>query len=361
MRFVVLCLLLVACSEKKRDEPPPVVKPAGPPPSCVEFEKLLAHLETCADKEDSSYVDIPMTKSSLRMNRDTDPTRLATFCTDGMRRFRESFPRCVTAEARGSAAAAPIEAVPLEPSMLGKTPAPFGRLAFLRAGITRHQILDELGLRGPRGGSIPVELGILGIGARIDIDFASTFDVVKLTVPSDMRDVLVKAWGEPTRTTSRATTWLDPAKRWRADLGSELMIGPYVPFEELLGAGADGLAETTTLIGLTEGALTTKYGARFNRTEILMPATDVCAYYTKLYVDFDPDRSRVTKLRFEQCYDDGAGADLVLAAMQKHWGKPTPVQRAGKLAGITFTRPGRSLEVSFDARIVTTITATAER
>jgi hypothetical protein len=366
MRVVVLALLLVACSEKKRDEPAPVVKPAGPPPSCVELTKLLEHLEQCADKENPSYVDIMIAKSQLRMDLERDPTNanLASHCTQLASGYRASFPRCTTAEARGSAPPAhpaPTEAVPLEASMLGATPAPFGRVSFLRAGITRDQILDELGERGPRGGSIPVELGILGIGARIDIDFAETFDVVKLTVPPDMRDVLVKAWGEPARTTAFATTWFDPARRWRADLGNELMIGPFVPFESLLGDGPDGLAEAKTLIGLTHTQVRLHYGSRFNGREVLMPATDVCAYYTKLYVDFDPATNLVSKLRLEQCYDDSEQARLVYESMTKHWGKGTVIKRSDKPHTVVFSRPGRSFVVDLEARLVTTITPTAER
>jgi hypothetical protein len=365
MRFVVLCLVLVACAEKKRDEPAPVAKPAGPPPSCIEFTKLLEHLEGCADQENPSYVDILIAKSQLRIDLDRPTSKnLASYCSDGVRRYREAFPRCATAEAPGTEAPArpaPAESVPLDPSILGKTPAPFGRLSFLRAGITRYQILDELGMREPRGGSIPVELGILGLDARIDIDFAETFDVVKIAVPSDMRATLVKAWGEPTRTTVFGTTWIDPATRWRADLRNELMIGPFVPFESLLGDGPDGLAGNRTLLGLTHTELRLEVGARFNGREILMPATDLCAYYTKLYVDFDAQTNRVAKLRLEQCYDDGEQARLVFAAMTKHWGPPTQVKRPGKRDLLTFTRPGRSFEVELDARIVTTITATAER
>ena len=350
-----ISLVLAACSDD-RSLDRRIAKVAGPPRACAELVTLLDHLAQCVKVEDFRYPDIAITKSTLESNLGFGWTSDIAYCRKLDARFRDEFAECVRAEhpqaGEGSATTTTTgDNVPFDATVLGDKPHPFGVVSFVRANMTRDEIVARLPTADHSRRDIAVPLGIEGVTARVEIDFAGTLDVVRYRVPRDTRDRLVSAWGPP----AYGNTWYDAKARWRADLVTfeELMVGPYVPFIELIGPGPDGLAEKTTLLGLTRRELEQRFGPRFNGSEILMPATNVCAYYTKLFVDFTNDR--VAKLRFEQCFDDGTRAEAIIAAMTKQWGDPEKTAD-----GLVFTLPGRTLTLAASARLRVTISAPAE-
>ncbi len=248
--------------------------------------------------------------------------------------------------------------VPLDRQVLGSLPHPFGALEVIKPGASREDILTALpNARRDGDERIVVPLGVDDLVAHVDIDFAGHLDVVRITVPAGTEELLAQAWGKPTANGS----WFDRKKRWRADLdGTELMIGPFTPLAEVAGKGPDGLAEKQAILGATPDELTARFGARARvfdaenddgektgekRVEVLMPATDVCKYYT--HVEGELAGGRVAKLHVEQCFDDESQRKVALASLEKAWGRAVPARSAQDLPVFTFTGvPGRKIEMT---------------
>jgi hypothetical protein len=249
--------------------------------------------------------------------------------------------------------------VPLDRTVLGSLPHPFGALEVLKQGMTRDEVLSALPNAQRDGESVSVPVGVEDLMAAIDFDFTDHLDVVRITVPDTARELLAKAWGKPTAT----DTWFDRKKRWRADLDgdNELMIGPFTPLAEVLGKGPDGLAETKAMIGATPAELTARFGARIKevpvenddgeatgekRFELLLPATEHCKFFTHL--DGELAGGRIAKLHLGQCYGDEAGRRAALASMERAWGRAVPGRSADDHPVFTFALPGRKIEMALD-------------
>ena len=249
--------------------------------------------------------------------------------------------------------------VPLDRTVLGSLPHPFGALEVLKPGMTRDEVLSALPNAQRDDESVTVAVGVEDLMASIDFDFTDHLDVVRITVPATTRELLAKAWGKP----STRDKWFDRKRRWRADLDddNELMIGPFTPLAELLGKGPDGLAETKAMIGATPAELTARFGARIKevpvenddgeetgekRFELLLPATEHCKFFTHL--DGELAGGRIAKLHLGQCYGDGAGRRAALASIESKWGRAIPGRSADDHPVFTFTLPGRKVEMTVD-------------
>lgn len=250
--------------------------------------------------------------------------------------------------------------VPFDRAVLGSLPHPFGALEVIKPGASREDILTALpNARRDGDEHIVVPVGVEDLVAKIDIDFTGHLDVVRIRVPDSASALLEKAWGKPTTN----GTWFDRKKRWRADLdGGELMIGSFVPLAELVGKGPDGLAEKQAILGATPAELTARFGARVReveadgdaekgsekRFELLLPATDVCAYYTTAEAELAS--GRVSKLHVQQCADDESQRRAALAALERAWGRAVPARNAQDVPVFTFASvPGRKIEMTLGA------------
>lgn len=248
--------------------------------------------------------------------------------------------------------------VPLDRAALGSLPHPFGALEVVKPGASREDILSALpNARRDGDDHIVVPVGVEDLVAHIDIDFAGHLDVVRIDVPESAQALLAQAWGKPNANGS----WFDRKKRWRADLdGDELMIGPFVPLAEVAGKGPDGLAEKQAILGATPDELTARFGARVRtfdvenddgektgekRIELLLPATEVCKYYT--HAEGELAGGRVVKLHVDQCFDDESQRRAALASLEKAWGRAVPARSAADLPVFTFAGvPGRRIEAT---------------
>ena len=262
--------------------------------------------------------------------------------------------------------------VPLDRQVLGSLPHPFGALEVVKPGASREDILSALpNARRDGDEHVTVPVGVDDLVAHIDIDFSGHLDVVRIDVPESAQALLAQAWGKPNANGS----WFDRKKRWRADLeGGELMIGPFVPLAEVAGKGPDGLAEKQAILGATPAELTARFGARVRevdvenddgektgekRIEVLMPATDVCKYYT--HAEGELSGGRVAKLHVDQCFDDESQRRAALASLEKVWGRAVPARSAADLPVFSFAGvPGRKIEMTlgevFDGQTGWTIT-----
>lgn len=248
--------------------------------------------------------------------------------------------------------------VPLDRAALGSLPHPFGALEVIKPGASREDILTALpNARRDGDERIVVPVGVEDLVAHIDIDFSGHLDVVRIDVPDSAQALLAQAWGKP----NANGTWFDRKKRWRADLDDrELMIGPFTPLAEVAGKGPDGLAEKQAILGATREELTARFGARVReideenddgektgakRIEVLLPATDVCKYYT--HAEAELAGGRVAKLHIDQCADDDSQRKAALASLEKAWGRAVPARSAADLPVFSFTGvPGRKIEMS---------------
>jgi hypothetical protein len=389
---VVVSLVLLAipaCKVKKREQPavtemapikPPgvepeqAVKPEMPaiansslPASCQHYREAIQRMQNCTEYPAAARRALRDAFAQMESGwKDLAPEATQALdhaCSEAADAVEQSLSAtCGQASATGTGSrTVPGErGVPLDQTALGSLPHPFGALEVLKPGMARDEILSALpNARRDGDDKVVVPLGVEDLMADIDIDYTGHLDVVRIKLSDPAKAVLTKAWGKPTSTGA----WFDRKRRWRADLDetNELMIGTFTPLAELLGKGPDGLAETKALVGATPAELTARFGDRIHevdvendsgdatgekRYELLVPATDVCKFYT--HVEARLTAGRVAKVLVAQCYDDEAQRRAALAAMEGRWGKAVPGRSAEDRPVFTFVLPGRKAEMTID-------------
>jgi hypothetical protein len=248
--------------------------------------------------------------------------------------------------------------VPFDQTVLGPLPHPFGALDPLRPGITRDEILSLLPSARRDDGEVRVPIGVDQLEARIVFDYTDRLDWVILQIPKDKRELIYRSWGKPHQSATE-DTWFDRKRGWRADLDrkNELTIGFFLPFANLIGRGPDGLAETKPILGATLAELRERFGARFKEEDVLdsddnptgkktyqllLPATDVCMYFTDL--DLELTDARVTRARLRQCFSDDTRRRAALTAMEQRWGRAVPARDTDDHPVFRFHLPRRRIE-----------------
>ena len=389
---VVVSLVLLglsACKVKKHEEPavtempaikPPtlapdqVVTPEMPaiasgelPASCQHYRAAIQRMQDCTEYPAAARQALREAFAQMESGwKDLGPAATQSLdhaCSEAADAVEQSIKAtCGQASATGTGSrTVPGErGVPLDQTSLGSLPHPFGALEVLKPGISRDEILSAIpNARRDGDDKIVVPLGVEDLMADIDIDYTGHLDVVRIKLTETAKAVLTKAWGKPTSTGA----WFDRKRRWRADLDemNELMIGAFTPLAELVGKGPDGLAETKALIGATPAELTARFGDRIHevdvenengdatgekRYELLVPATDVCKFYT--HVEARLTAGRVAKVLVSQCYDDEPQRRAALVAIEGKWGKATPGRSVEDRPVFTFSLPGRRAEVTID-------------
>lgn len=327
----VVLLALASCKEKRRE-------PARDSDRSYEYEQERH------------------SAAAARAQRADEAAKIAEEAVQAAREARD-----LLARPPPSARDVPSErGVPLDQTALGSLPHPFGALEVIEPTSTREDILSALP-NARRAGTdrLTVPLGVEDLVGVIEIDYSGHFDVVNIALPSSARELLAKAWGPPTA----SGAWFDHKKRWRADLDrdNQLTIGPFKPLADLLGKGPDGLAEAKGILGATHAELTERFGARVReiggraingkaprerRLELLMPATEVCRYFTHAEAELAGDR--VAKLHLFQCYDDESSRRAALVAIERRWGKAVPIRTAEDLPAFSFRVPARNVTMALD-------------
>lgn len=126
-------------------------------------------------------------------------------------------------------------------AFFGAAPAPPGRLAVLRAGMSFDEAKAVLpgDAKLDRNGVavVPVRSGQAGVGAAIEFDDAKVAAIVLRVAGAGCEATLAKAWGAPQAgTTLRGEPerfWVNERARWKAvlstDGGCQVRLGSYEP------------------------------------------------------------------------------------------------------------------------------------
>jgi hypothetical protein len=126
-------------------------------------------------------------------------------------------------------------------AFFGKAPAPPGRLAVVKAGMSFDEAksilpgdakLDHNGVA-----VVPVKSGQAGVGAAIEFDDAKVAAIVLRVPGGSCEATLSKAWGAPQAGTTLAGEperyWINERDRWKAvltnDGGCQVRLGGYEP------------------------------------------------------------------------------------------------------------------------------------
>lgn len=290
------------------------------------------------------------------------------------------------ASTAGSGGARPPSAVPpllakplppaapqLGPDVLGRTPAPFGTAAAIRAGMTGAQMLALVpGARFTRGEkALEVDLGVGGLRGTIELTAHGQLDWLQLDAWPGVEGQFEAAWGRPSGVAAEPY-WLSDdgaGGGWRADIGplsggpraAVVSIGPYVRFDRLIGDHPDGLGDPGALVGAPlRELLAGRLGKRIEpsprrgsddddgwapRFRIQLPATDVCRYFTTVDLWLDDD-DVVRRAGLRLCYPDDRHRDAARDAMMAAWGRPRPLDDEWSDGAMRyrFVHRGRLLE-----------------
>lgn len=347
---------------------PAVGSTTGLPPACERYAQTMKRLADCQNipqtTRDAIRDAFTQTVPAWSSVPPEGKAALEGACKSADDALQQAMVVCGKDPGPGSRDVPGERGVPLDRAVLGSLPHPFGALEVLKPQITREEILSALpNARREGDDQVTVPIGVEDLIAQIDIDYSGHLDVVRIKLPDTARELLVKAWGQPTA----LGTWFDRKKRWRADLGDdgELMIGPFTPLAELLGKGPDGLAETKGVIGASPAELTARFGARVReiddegdtlaekpvvpaakRFELLLPATEICKFFT--VAELEVTVGHVSALHLSQCFDDEPARRAALAALESKWGRAVPGRGADDRPVFTFGVPGRRVEVTLD-------------
>lgn len=257
--------------------------------------------------------------------------------------------------------------VPFDQVVLGPQPHPFGALEAMTPKSTRDEVLAvaPTAQRDDKD-NLSVALGVEGLTAQVMFDYSNHLDWVRIKLPEALQPMLTTAWGKPIEDDD-GLVWFDRTKHWRADLDAtddELSIGRYVPIAEQFGKGPDGLVDTAPIIGKTLDEVRQAYGDRVSGVPVkhedhwhdriaedeqlftmLMPATDVCKYFTEPTLVVQ--KGVVTRIELWQCIASEALRGVALRAFEKAWGKAVPA-RQDDLPIFTFSLAKRAIELRWE-------------
>jgi hypothetical protein len=205
---------------------------------------------------------------------------------------------------------------------LGKTIGLFGKIANLKWGMTEAEVKAAL-----------PEL----VDAEHALEFKPEYELGKLarvevrsTSFGRMEKLAAEAWGPGTVAKGiigEETYWFSPATHTRAVAhSSEIVIGEYLPLEELLGPDKVQLAIfPKPAWGVSLEDVQANYGARMNPDEkklhhIYFPPTEYDRERVSVFLLYSKGKGKVDSASFE--INDGPDQAAILAAFEKKWGKP---------------------------------------
>jgi hypothetical protein len=204
---------------------------------------------------------------------------------------------------------------------LGKTIGPFGKIANLKWGMTEAEVNaaapDLVDVEHALEFTPEYELGKL---ARVE---------ARSTSFARMENIAAEAWGKGTVAKGiigEETYWFSPATHTRAVAhSSELVIGEYLPLEELLGPDKVQLAIFPKPVwGVSLEDVTATYGDKMKPEEklhhIYFPPTEYDRERLAVFLLYSKGKGKVASASFE--INDGPDQAAILAAFEKKWGKP---------------------------------------
>ena len=206
---------------------------------------------------------------------------------------------------------------------LGKTIGLFGKIANLKWGMTEAEVkaaLPEL-VDAENALEFKPEYNEVGKLARVE---------VRSTSLARMEKIAEEAWGKGTVAKGiigEETYWFSPATHTRAVAhSSEIVIGEYLPLEELLGPDKVQLAIFPKPVwGVSLEDVKANYGDKMKPDEkklhhIYFPPTEYDRENVAVFILYSEMKKKVSDISFE--INDGPDQALILAAFEKKWGKP---------------------------------------
>jgi hypothetical protein len=218
----------------------------------------------------------------------------------------------------------------LTAGFFGDKVGPPAALARVKLGMTREEIRV---LAAPFAGGNEIPAGPEDV--RLSVDLGSDGRLRSIAIgglPPQAGELLTAAWGKGVDVDAKPT-WFNPAAGWRARFDEKLQVlqlTEYMPVMALLGAGEKlGLP----LIGLTEVQLAKvypKFQASTGGGQVALPPTEFATALTLIGVQIDPLTGRTAKAVFALPFDSQAQKDLLVAVLERKWGKAQSQLKNGK-------------------------------
>jgi len=213
---------------------------------------------------------------------------------------------------------------PLTAALFGKTVAPPGPLAKLKAGMPAKQAEEQLNAANERN-----ELD--GVHWWMGLAKDGKLDVTLMEFPTAKKGLVAEAWGpgqDTVRARDPATVWFNPELGIRAELSDErdhstLRFFPYTPLAKLLGDGPAIAALSKPIVGLSQAEATKNYPELADHDgHLWLPATE-WEFGGGTPVSPYPMEGTIESVAFEIPYkkDDPKSKAAVIAVLEKKWGK----------------------------------------
>ncbi|MDB4964208.1 MAG: hypothetical protein JWP01_4207 [Myxococcales bacterium] len=217
----------------------------------------------------------------------------------------------------------------LTAAFFGDKVGPPAALARLKLGMSREEIAV---LAAPFASGNEIPAGPEDVRLSVDVADGRLRSIAVGGLPPQAGELLAAAWGQGVAVDAKPT-WFNPAAGWRARFDEKLQVlqlTEYMPVMALLGAGEKlGLP----LIGLTEVQLAKvypKFQASTGGGQVSLPPTEFATALTSIGVQIDPLTGKAAKAVFALPFDSQAQKDLLVAVLERKWGKAQSQVKNGK-------------------------------
>jgi len=228
---------------------------------------------------------------------------------------------------------------PFRADLFGARVGPPGPLAAIKTTSTIEEVKKLPGVLIQR------EMVLAeGVSAVVEPNRTAGVGRIRITLSSEARDMVVKAWGPPKQVRKDGRdveVWHDPDSGWRAILEKDaararvfqLRLEPYLPVARLLGDGPDIAALPMPLMGKPEAEVRAAFpwaarGRDGRSLDVLLPPSEWESYDTRVQVV--PTGGKVTGVSIDLAYGTPEARDEILGLLKKKWGEPKQVESGGR-------------------------------